>query len=157
MNKLQIDNRLKELQIDNRLAPMYYCNIHTWSSCSCLHSKYNIAPHLSSSKHLFSIYRQLGGLVVKSFACCAGGLGSIPGRGTQNFQMAFISKISASLSIACDIKPEGALYSVFYAEASKRPHTWELKVPCVDSQPYHLIIKSASGSCLYKLIKLQSQ
>ena len=40
--------------------------------------------------------------------------------------------------MACDIKPEGALYSVFYAEASKRPHTWELGVPCVDSQPYHI-------------------
>ena len=101
--------------------------------------------------------RQLGGLVVKSFACWAGGPGSIPGWGTQNFQTAFISKISASLSIACDVKPEGALYSVFYTEASKRTHTWELRVPCVDSQPYHLIITSACGSCSYKLIKLQSQ
>ena len=75
----------------------------------------------------------------------------------KNFQMVFISKISASLSIACDVKPEGALYSVFYAEASKRPHTSDLIVPCVDSQPYHLIIMSAYGSCSYKLIKLQSQ
>ena len=88
------------------------------------------------------LIRQLGGLVVKSFACCAGGPGSTPGWGTQHFQMAFISKISASLSIACDVKPEGALYLVFYAEASKRTHTWELRVPCVDSQPYHLIISS---------------
>ena len=71
------------------------------------------------------------------------------------FKLAFISKISANLS--CDIKPEGALYSVFYAEESKRPYTWELRVPCVDLQPYHLIITSASGSCSYKLIKLQSQ
>ena len=57
----------------------------------------------------------------------------IPGWGTQNFQKAFISKISASLSITCDIKLEGtftALYSALYAEASKRPHTWELRVPC---------------------------
>ena len=80
---------------------------------------------------LDDISRQLGGLVVKSLACCAGGPGSIPGYGTQNFQMAFISKISASLSITCDVKPEGALYSLFYAEASKKPHIWELiGVPC---------------------------
>ena len=77
--------------------------------------------------------------MVKSFTCCAGGLGSIQGRGTQHFQMTFISEISAYLSIACEIKSEGALYSVFYAEASKRPQTWELRVPCVDSQPYYLI------------------
>ena len=76
--------------------------------------------------------------MVKSFTCCAGGLGSIQGRGTQHFQMTFISEISAYLSIACEIKSEGALYSVFYAEASKRPQTWELRVPCVDSQPYYL-------------------
>ena len=101
-------------------------------------------------------FRQLVGLEVKSFACCAGGPGFNPRAGNQNFQMAFISTISASLSIACDIKSEGTLYSVFYAEVSKRPHTWELRVPCVDSQPY-LIIMSASGSCSHELIKLQSQ
>ena len=31
--------------------------------------------------------KQLGGLVVKSFACYAGGPGSIPGWGTQNFEI----------------------------------------------------------------------
>ena len=139
--------------------------------------------------------------------------GSIPGWATQNFQMAFMSKISASLSLACDIKPEGTLYTVFYADTVQpikfsecqcpssvaltlttfcnakeqafaaqqswgeqlsatdsislesfmgctvqvKDPTWELRVPCVDSQPYHFIITSASGSCSYKLIKLQSQ
>ena len=46
-------------------------------------------------------------------------------------EMTFISKIAASLSIACDIKVEDALYSVFYAEASKIPHHWEYITLCV--------------------------
>ena len=73
------------------------------------------------------------------------------------FKWPSLAKSQQACQIACDIKLEGALYSVFYAEASKRTHTWELRVPWVDSQPYHLIIMSASGSSLYKLIKLQSQ
>ena len=120
----------------------------------------NATEHPYSVCAMIQHIRQLGGLVVKSFACCAWGLGSIPGWDLKIFKcpsMPFISKISASLSIACDVKPEGALCSVFYAESNKRPHTWELRVPCVDSQSSHLIITSASGSCSYKLIKLQSQ
>ena len=50
-------------------------------------------------------------------------------------------------SIACDIKLEAALHSVFYAEASKRP--WIGYMP--DSQPHHLIITSASGGWSYQL------
>ena len=61
--------------------------------------------------------------VVKSFVSYAKGLIN-PGWGAQNFPETFISKLSASLSIACDIKPGGVLNSVLYTEASKRPHTW---------------------------------
>ena len=43
--------------------------------------------------------------------------------------MSFISKISASLSIACDIKPGGALYQCL-CWASKRSHTWGKCVTC---------------------------
>ena len=39
--------------------------------------------------------------------------------------MAFISKISASLSITCDVKQD-ALYLLFYTEASKIPHNIQL-------------------------------
>ena len=59
------------------------------------------------------------------------------------------------LSITRNIKVEGALYSVFYDEASKMPDIWEQELVVVDSLLY-LIIMSASSSCSYKLIKLQS-
>ena len=67
----------------------------------------------------------LCGTIVSMLALCA------RGRGFESRSGHSLSR----LSIACDIKLEGALYSVFYAEASKRPHTWELGVPCVDSLP----------------------
>ena len=45
-----------------------------------------------------------------------------PGWGAQNFQYTvFHQQKLSSLSIACDVKLEGALYSVFYAEASEIP------------------------------------
>ena len=81
--------------------------------------------------------------MVKSFACCTGGPGSIPGRGTQNFQLAFISKISASMSIACDIKPKGALYSVFNADTLLR----QVKYPTVGNREY-LVVDSHNISSL---------
>ena len=68
-------------------------------------------------------------------------------------EMTFISKIAASLSIACDIKVEYALYSVFYAEASKIPHHWEYITLCVFTSSLCLPLAAAH----YKLIKLQSQ
>ena len=52
--------------------------------------------------------RQLSGLVVRMPACCAEGGGSNPGWGAQDFHQQKLS----SLSFACDIKLEGALYSV---------------------------------------------
>ena len=41
-------------------------------------------------------------------------------------------------SIACDVKPEGALYSLFYAEASKRPHQWGKCVTCCGLLLFHI-------------------
>ena len=46
-----------------------------------------------------------------------------PRWGTKYYQMTFIFEISASLSITCDVKPESAMYSVFYAKASKISNT----------------------------------
>ena len=55
-------------------------------------------------------------------ACCAEGGGSNPGWGSPRiFNTVFHQQKLSSLSIACDVKLKGALYSVFYAEASKRP------------------------------------
>ena len=51
-------------------------------------------------------------------------LGSNPQMGSPRiFEINFHLQKLSNLSIACDIKLEGALYSVFYAEASKRPWT----------------------------------
>ena len=41
----------------------------------------------------------------------------------RNLLMVFIQQKLSSLSITCDIKLESAFYSVFYAEARKRPWT----------------------------------
>ena len=57
-------------------------------------------------------------------ACCTEGHGFKPQVGSlRTFNIGFHQQKLSSLSIACDIKLEGALYSVFYAEASKRPWT----------------------------------
>ena len=64
---------------------------------------------------------QLSSLVEE---CCAEGLGSNPRVGSPRiFKIDFHQQKLSSLLIACDAKLEGALYSVFYAEASKRPWT----------------------------------
>jgi len=62
----------------------------------------------------------------KVLACSTAGPGikSWPGRFYNNEQ-----NLSSCQSPTCDIMSEGALYSVFYAEASKRPHTREQGVP----------------------------
>ena len=53
--------------------------------------------HATWDMHAMKVLiRQLGGLVVKILACCAGEVpGSIPGRRTQHFPWTFISKIPA--------------------------------------------------------------
>ena len=43
------------------------------------------------------------------------------------------------------------LYLVFYAGASKRLHTWELRLPCLDSQPH---LSSHHYICLWQLLIL---
>ena len=63
-------------------------------------------------------------LVVMIPACCAEGLGLKPREGSPRiFKIDFHQQKLSSLSIARDIKLEDALYSVFCAEASKRPWT----------------------------------
>ena len=72
---------------------------------------------------LIPTIRQLSGLVVVRWPV---GLraGFKPGAGSPRiFNTIFHQQKLSSLSIACNIKLEGALYSVFYAEASKRPWT----------------------------------
>ena len=65
---------------------------------------------------------QLSGLVVRMLACCAEGLGSNPRWGAQKFfKIGSHQQKLSSLSIACEVKLEGALYLMFYAEASYRP------------------------------------
>ena len=44
----------------------------------------------------------------------------------------------AALSIPCDIRPDGALYSVLYAEASKTHHTWGKCVTCCGLMLFHI-------------------
>ena len=61
--------------------------------------------------------------MVRTPACCAEDGGSNPGKEPKIFNIVFHQQKLSSLWIACDIKLEGALYSVFYAEASKRPWT----------------------------------
>ena len=46
-----------------------------------------------------------------------------PGGEPKIFNIVFHQQKLSSLSITLDVKLEGALYSVFYAEASKRPWT----------------------------------
>ena len=46
-----------------------------------------------------------------------------PGGKPKIFNIVFHQQKLSSLSFRCDVKLEGALYSVFYAEASKRPWT----------------------------------
>ena len=59
----------------------------------------------------------------RMLACCAEG-GFKPWMGNLRiFNIIFHQQKLSSLSIAYDIKLEGALCSVFYAEASKRPWT----------------------------------
>ena len=56
--------------------------------------------------------------------CADEGLGSKfePQVGSPRiFKIAFHQLKLGSLSITCDVKQEGAFYSVFYAEASKKP------------------------------------
>ena len=62
-------------------------------------------------------FRHLSGFEVEFRSVVPKVLRSNAGWGAQEFHQQKLS----SLSIACDIKLEGALYSVFYAEASKRP------------------------------------
>ena len=54
-----------------------------------------------------------------------------------------MSKISAACQLHVPLEPEGALSLVFYDETSKRPHTWEQGVSCVDTLSYHLINSAA--------------
>ena len=63
--------------------------------------------------------------MVRMPACCAEGVGSNLGWGAQEFSKIVLhqQKLS-SLSIACNIKLEDALFSALYAEASKRPGTF---------------------------------
>ena len=71
-------------------------------------------------KFLICFQMPLGGLVVIVVACCAEGHGCNPRVGSPRiFKIDFHQQKLSSLSIACDIKLEGALYSVFYAKASK--------------------------------------
>ena len=57
-------------------------------------------------------------------ACCAEGLGFKPKVGSPRiFKIYFHQQKLSSLSIACDIMPEGALYSVLYTEVRKTPVT----------------------------------
>ena len=59
----------------------------------------------------------------KVFAC------SDEGPGFQSRAERFYKQNFTSLSVACDIKQDIALHSVFYAEASKRAQTREQRVP----------------------------
>ena len=54
------------------------------------------------------------------------------------FKIDFRQQKLSSLSIACDIKLEGALYSVFYSEASERPWT-SLNEYCMCQTPSLII------------------
>ena len=59
----------------------------------------------------------------RMLACCAEG-GFKPWMGNLRiFNIVFHQQKLSSLSIACEIKLEGVLYFVFYAETSKRPLT----------------------------------
>ena len=54
--------------------------------------------------------------------CCVEGSEFNPGvESPRIFKIDFHEQKLSSLSIACDVKLEGTLYSVFYAEASKDP------------------------------------
>ena len=103
--------------------------------------------------HLF-IHRQLGGLVVKSFAWCAGSPGFDPRTGNQK-----IIKWSSSAKSqkACQSHEPCIQCSMQRQVKDPKPGNWEEANLVVDIQPYHFIITSASGSCSYKLIKLQNQ
>ena len=57
-------------------------------------------------------------------ACYTEGPGFKPWMGSPRiFKNDFDQEKLSSLLIACDVQIEGALYSMFYAEASKRPWT----------------------------------
>ena len=69
------------------------------------------------------MHRQLSGLVVERRpAALEAGVQTTDGE-PEIFNTVFHQQKLSSLSIACGVKLEGALYSVFYAEASKRPWT----------------------------------
>ena len=65
-------------------------------------------------------FRQLGGIAVMIVACCAEGPRFEPKVGSPRIFKIYQNELIC-MSIACDVELEGALYSVYYAEASKRP------------------------------------
>ena len=67
--------------------------------------------------------RQLSGLVARIPAAALKAGVQTPGEEPKFFNIIFHQQKLSSLLIACDVRLEGALYSVFYAEASKRPWT----------------------------------
>ena len=68
---------------------------------------------------------QLSGLVVECWPAALKALGSNLGWGAQEFsKLTFISRNSAACQSDATLKLEGALYSIFYAEASKKNTLW---------------------------------
>ena len=62
------------------------------------------------------------GLVIEFWPPVLKILGFKPGLGSPRiFKIGFHQQKLSSLSVACDVKLEGALYSVFCVEASKTP------------------------------------
>ena len=66
---------------------------------------------------------KLSGLVVERLPATLEAGVQTQGGEPEIFNTGFHQQKLSSLSIACDVKLGGALYSVFYAEASKRPWT----------------------------------
>ena len=74
---------------------------------------------MSCSKLQQGLLGQLSGLVVERWPAALKAGVQIPDREPKIFDIVFYQQKLSSLSIACDIRLEGALYSVFYAEASE--------------------------------------
>ena len=97
---------------------------------------------LFQCRNYFLFFRwQLSGLVVEcrpaALLCPVAGVQTHDGE-PKIFNIVFHQQKLSSLSIACDIKLEGALYSVFYSEASERPWT-SLNEYCMCQTPSLII------------------
>ena len=102
-----------------------------------------------SHKMKFSILHRLSGLLVLITACCTKGVRLNPRVESPGiFKIDFHQQKFSSLLIACDIKLEGALYSVFYAETSASPMHPRMNRVCARLQA----LSSCHYGCLWQLV-----